>query len=297
MSQKNKSTQATPSNELPANVQSSQGNHPQGNDRESKLCSLTFWKQLKSEAQQVSEKEPLLASYLHACVLSHHNFETSLSFILSTKVSDDVMPAISVSEMFDEAFMLAPEIVDAAMQDIHAVVLRDPAVSSYLTVLIHFKGFQALQVHRLAHYLWHKGRTELALFIQSRNSETFSVDIHPAATIGRGVMFDHATGIVIGETAVVEDNVSILQNVTLGGTGNEQGDRHPKIRCGVMIGSGAKILGNIEVGHGSKVGAGSVVLDSVPPCVTVVGVPAKVVGKPNCTMPCESMQQNVLDDK
>lgn len=261
-----------------------------------KLSAHEFWLQLKDEAQKVSLKEPMLASYLHACVLSHHNFETSLSFILSNKVSDEVMSAISVSEMFDEAYLLNPVMVDAAMSDIQAVVNRDPAVSSFLTVLIHFKGFQALQVHRLANYLWKKGRTELALFIQSRNSEAFSVDIHPAAQIGKGVMFDHATGIVIGETAVVEDNVSILQGVTLGGTGNESGDRHPKVREGVMIGSGAKILGNIEIGRASKVGAGSVVLDPVAPCMTVAGVPAKVVGKPNCTMPCESMEQNVYAD-
>lgn len=260
------------------------------------LCGQEFWPIMKRQAMEVSSKEPLLASYLHVCVLSHHNFETSLSFILSTKISDNVMPAITVSEIFDEAFLLNPAMVDAAIADIQAVIARDAAVSSFLTVLIHFKGLQALQVHRLAHYLWHKGRTDLALFIQSRNSEVFSVDIHPAAKIGKGVMLDHATGIVIGETAVVEDNVSILQNVTLGGTGNESGDRHPKIREGVMIGSGAKILGNIEIGKGSKVGAGSVVLDSVPAGVTVVGVPAKIVGKPDCRMPCESMQQNVLED-
>lgn len=264
----------------------------------SQLCSQEFWASLKSETHDVAIKEPLLASYLHACVLSHHNFETSLSFILSNKISDHVMPAIAVSEMFDEAYLLCPEMVEAAMTDIQAVVNRDPAVSSYLTVLIHFKGFQALQVHRLAHYMWHKGRTELALFIQSRNSEVFSVDIHPAAKIGQGVMFDHATGIVIGETAVVENNVSLLQGVTLGGTGNESGDRHPKVREGVMIGSGAKVLGNIEIGKDSKVGAGSVVLNHVAARTTVVGVPAKVVGKPtSCEIPCESMQQNVLQDK
>ncbi|MGQ8364570.1 serine O-acetyltransferase [Glaciecola sp. 1036] len=260
------------------------------------LSSEEFWKALKSEAKEVADKEPLLASYLHACVLSHHNFETSLSFILSNKISDDVMPAMAVSEMFDEAYLLNPEMVEAAIIDAQASVVRDPAVSTYLPVISHFKGYQALQVHRLAYYLWQKGRKELALFLQSRSSEVFAVDIHPAAKIGKGVMLDHATGIVIGETAVVEDNVSILQNVTLGGTGNEQGDRHPKVRQGVMIGSGAKLLGNIEIGRGSKVGAGSVVLNNVPACVTVVGVPAKIVGKPHCTMPCESMQQNVLQD-
>ncbi|WP_395339756.1 serine O-acetyltransferase [Ningiella sp. W23] len=256
--------------------------------------SQDFWFALKEEAKAVSQREPLLSSYLHACVLSHHNLETSLSFILSNKISDDVMPAIAVSEMFDEAYLLNPSMIDAAMLDAMAIVQRDPAVSTYLPVLIHFKGFQALQVHRLAHYLWQKGRKELALFMQSRNSEVFSVDIHPAAVIGKGVMFDHATGIVIGETAVVEDNVSILQEVTLGGTGNESGDRHPKVRQGVMIGSGAKILGNIEIGRGSRIGAGSVVLNDVPQCTTVVGVPAKVVGITDCDRPCDSMQQNVL---
>jgi len=256
-----------------------------------------FWAVLKKEAKNVAQREPILSSYLHACLINHHNFEDSLSFILANKLSDDVMPTLTVREMFDEAYLLNPVIVEAAIIDIQAVVLRDPAVSEFLPVLLHFKGYHALQIHRLAHYLWHKGRKDLSLFIQSRNSEASGVDIHPAASMGKGVMLDHATGIVIGETAVVEDNVSILQNVTLGGTGNEQGDRHPKIRQGVMIGSGAKILGNIEIGEGSKVGAGSVVLSSVPPCVTVVGVPAKIVGKPDCTMPCDSMKQNVLDDE
>ena len=256
-----------------------------------------FWLTLKSESESVIQKEPLLASFVHSCILTHHNFESSLSFILSNKMADDVMPAMVIREVFDEAYLLDPSISEAAIDDIKAVVSRDPAVEVNFTVLIHFKGFQAIQVHRLAHHLWAHGRHELALFLQSRNSQVFGVDIHPAATIGKGVMFDHATGIVVGETAVVEDNVSILQNVTLGGTGNESGDRHPKIRQGVMIGSGAKILGNIEIGEGSKVGAGSVVLDEVPPHVTVVGVPAKVVGRPNCSQPSESMSQNVLEDE
>ena len=256
----------------------------------------TFWQTLKEEAKTVVEQEPLLASYVHACVLTHHNFESALSFILSNKMTDEVMPALAIREVIDEAFLLKPDIVDCAIRDIKAVFDRDPAVHSYLTVLIHFKGFQSIQVHRLAHYLWEKDRRDLALFIQSRNSEVFGVDIHPAAHIGCGVMFDHATGIVVGETTVIEDDVSILQSVTLGGTGNETGDRHPKIRRGVMVGSGAKILGNIEIGRGSKVGAGSVVLSDVPAHVTVVGVPAKIVGKPCCANPCETMEQNVLED-
>ncbi|RPJ65474.1 serine O-acetyltransferase [Alteromonas sediminis] len=255
-----------------------------------------FWSVLKGEAQGVAEKEPLLASYIHACLLTHFNVESALSFILSNKLSDDVMPALAIREVFDQAYLLDPAIVESAIADVEAAYERDPAVSEYLTIVMYFKGFQAIQVHRLAHYLWNHGRHQLALFLQSRNAQVFGVDIHPAAKIGKGVMFDHATGIVVGETAVIEDNVSILQNVTLGGTGSQSGDRHPKIRKNVMVGAGAKILGNIEIGKGSKVGAGSVVLNDVPPHVTVVGVPAKVVGKPCCRKPCESMQQNVLDD-
>ncbi len=254
-----------------------------------------FWTTLKREAQLVVKNEPLLASYVHACILAHHNFETALSFILSNKIKDEVMPAIAIREVFDQAYLLNPAMVESAVADIQAVLERDPAVDSYLTVLMHFKGFQAIQTYRLSHYLWHQNRKELALFVQSRNSEVFAVDIHPGAQIGQGVMFDHATGIVIGETAVVENNVSILQSVTLGGTGNESGDRHPKVRQGVMVGAGAKILGNIEIGRGSKVGAGSVVLHPVPPHVTVAGVPAKVVGVPCCANPCETMNQT-LDD-
>lgn len=257
----------------------------------------SFWLRLKQEAEVVVKQEPLLASYIHACILTHHNFESALSFILSNKMKDEVMPVMSIREVFDEAYLLQPQIVEAAVHDIEAVFNRDPAVSSYLTALIHFKGFQSIQVHRLAHYLWQQQRTELALFIQSRNSQVFGVDIHPAAQIGKGVMFDHATGIVVGETTVIEDNVSILQSVTLGGTGNESGDRHPKVREGVMIGSGAKVLGNIEVGRCSKVGAGSVVLEAVPPHMTVAGVPAKIVGRPCCDRPCESMEQSIYEDE
>ncbi|MEP0174229.1 MAG: serine O-acetyltransferase [Paraglaciecola sp.] len=257
---------------------------------------IEFWQRLKSEAQTLVTKEPLLASYVHKCILAHHNFETALSFILSTKLADDVMGSLSLREMFEQSYLLHPEIVEAVVGDVEAVYNRDPAVHSYLTVLLNFKGFHAIQVHRLAHQLWLANRHDLALFIQSRNSEVFSVDIHPAARIGQGVMFDHATGIVVGETAVIENNVSVMQSVTLGGTGNEAGDRHPKIKEGVMIGAGAKILGNITIGKGAKVGAGSVVLNDVPAHVTVAGIPAKIVGKPTCQSPCETMNQNILED-
>ncbi|QIZ76090.1 serine O-acetyltransferase [Ferrimonas lipolytica] len=254
------------------------------------------WMQLREEAKVVTQNEPLLTSYVHTCILSHKSLGGALSFILSNKISDEVMSSAVVRELLEEAYANDPSIIANAAFDIDAVFHRDPAIKKQLTILLHLKGFQSLQVHRLAHYLWNNGRESLALFIQSRNSEVFGLDIHPAATIGKGVMFDHATGIVVGETAVIEDNVSILQSVTLGGTGNESGDRHPKIRSGVMIGAGAKVLGNIEVGEGAKIGAGSVVLDAIPPHVTVVGVPARIVGRPACSQPCETMEQNFLCD-
>lgn len=256
-----------------------------------------LWKTLTKEAQLVIQREPLLASYVHACILNHSSFESALSFILANKISDEVMPAITVRELFEHAFTSSPEIIQHAASDIRAVFERDAAINSFLPVILYLKGFQAIQAHRLAHFLWINDRRDLALFIQSRNSEVFTVDIHPACVIGKGIMFDHATGIVIGETSVIEDDVSILQSVTLGGTGNEQGDRHPKIRSGVLISAGAKVLGNIEIGTGAKVGAGSVVLDHVPPHTTVVGVPARVVGKPCSDSPSQTMKQNVLEDE
>jgi serine O-acetyltransferase len=198
-----------------------------------------------------------------------------------------------VREVIDEAFLSDPNIIESAMMDILAVQERDPAVEEYSIPLLYLKGFHALQIHRVAHWLWKQKRIPLALYLQNRSSVIFGVDVHPAATIGKGIMFDHATGVVVGETAVIEDNVSLLQGVTLGGTGKQSGDRHPKIRQGVMIGAGAKVLGNIEIGMGAKVGAGSVVLESVPAHTTVAGVPAKIVGRPSCDMPSLSMEQNL----
>ncbi|MCY3564690.1 MAG: serine O-acetyltransferase, partial [Gammaproteobacteria bacterium] len=217
-----------------------------------------------------------------------------LSFILANKLSDDVMPVVTVRELFEEAYGASAEIIDCAASDILAVFERDPAVNTYLPVILYLKGFQAIQVHRLAHFLWQDRRKELALFIQSRNSEVFGVDIHPACLMGKGIMFDHATGIVVGETSVIDDNVSILQQVTLGGTGNEQGDRHPKIRSGVLVAAGAKVLGNITVGEGAKVGAGSVVLKDVAPHTTVVGVPARPVGTTGESAPAQTMDQSIF---
>ncbi|MEQ8407706.1 MAG: serine O-acetyltransferase [Gammaproteobacteria bacterium] len=256
-----------------------------------------LWQTLRTEAQEVIKQEPLLASYVYACVLNHDSLEGALSFILAYKLTDDVMPAVTVRELFEQAFAGSPTLIEEAILDLKAVYERDAATNTYLPVILYLKGFQSIQVHRLAHFLWKNGRRDLAQFIQSRNSEVFGVDIHPACVMGKGIMFDHATGIVIGETTVIDDNVSILQQVTLGGTGNEQGDRHPKIKSGVLIAAGAKVLGNITIGEGAKIGAGSVVLKDVEPHTTVVGVPARSVGKA-CTdeTPSQTMNQNVFDD-
>lgn len=256
----------------------------------------TVWKRLREEAELLSENEPLLASFVHSCVLKHKEMGTALSFILSNKLADGVMPAMTLFELFLEAYQETPTMACSAANDMVAILDRDPAVNEYLTAILYLKGFHAIQIHRIAHFLWHNQRQSLALYIQSRNSIVSGVDIRPAAQIGQGVMFDHATGIVVGETAVIEDNVSILQGVTLGGTGKVGGNRHPKVRSHVMIGSGAKILGNIEIGEGAKVGAGSVVLQAVAPCTTVAGVPAVKVGEPKTSAPCNEMNQNILDD-
>ncbi len=256
-----------------------------------------IWIKLYEEATRLGEREPLLASYVYACILNHNSLGSSLSYLLANKLADAVMPAIAVRELFDAAYAQSPAMIVNAVHDMQAVYDRDAATNSYLPILLFLKGFQSIQVHRLAHFLWQNKRRELALFMQSRNSEVFGVDIHPACVMGKGIMFDHATGIVIGETTVIEDDVSIMQSVTLGGTGNETGDRHPKIRSGVLISTGAKVLGNIEVGTGAEVGAGSVVLENVPPHTTVVGVPARKVGKPCSDLPSRTMDQNVLNDE
>ena len=255
-----------------------------------------IWTQLDEEARQTVQTEPLLASYVYACILNHASLGSALSFILANKLSDEVMPAIAVRELFEAAYRESPDMILNAISDMQAVYDRDAATNSYLPILLFLKGYQSIQVHRLANFLWKKGRKTLALFMQSRNSEVFGVDIHPACVMGKGIMFDHATGIVIGETTVIEDDVSIMQSVTLGGTGNETGNRHPTIRSGVLISTGAKVLGNIEIGAGAKIGAGSVVLNDVAPHTTVVGVPAHKVGKPCSDLPARTMNQNVYDN-
>ncbi len=252
-----------------------------------------LWKKIREEAWASSANEPILASFFHSTILNHSSFKSALSYQLANRLDSHTMPAILVREVIEEAFLKSPEILNAAMIDIVAVQERDPAVEDYSIPLLYLKGFHAIQIYRVAHWLWNEKRVPLALYLQNRSSELFGVDVHPAAQIGKGIMFDHATGVVIGETAVIEDNVSLLQGVTLGGTGKDCGDRHPKIREGVMIGAGAKVLGNIEIGIGAKIGAGSVVLEPVPSHTTVAGVPAKVVGRPSCEMPSLSMEQNI----
>lgn len=252
-----------------------------------------IWHALHEEAKSEVTREPLLSSFYHATIISHKSMRASLSYLLAEKLADDVVPAIAMREIFELAYEMEPRLIECACADLLAVYARDAAINDYSTVLLYLKGFHALQSYRVAAHMWREGRRALAQYIQSRMSAVFQVDIHPAAQIGRGVMFDHATGIVVGETCVIEDDVSILQSVTLGGTGKESGDRHPKVRAGVLIGAGAKILGNIEIGEGAKVGAGSVVLEPVAPHTTVAGVPAKVVACSQSEMPALDMDQGL----
>lgn len=242
------------------------------------LCLQSLWDILVTETHQLLDEEPVLASFLHATILSHRDMASALSFHLASKLGSDIIPALQLREVFDQAFAADPKIIDSARCDIVATFERDSACRNFTTPFLYFKGFHALEAYRVAHWLWQQGRKSLALVLQNRISTVFGVDIHPAARIGKGVMLDHATGIVIGETAVVEDCVSIMQSVTLGGTGKETGDRHPKIRRGVLLGPGVKILGNIEIGEGSKITAASVVLKAIAPQSIVAGVPGEIVG-------------------
>ena len=247
------------------------------------------WKRIREETRVQANAEPMLASYLHATILNHDHMERSLSFHLANQLDSPAASSLLLREVMLEAFDADPQILAAVREDLLAVLDRDSATHELYIPFLYYKGFHALQTHRVAHWLWQEGRESLAMFFQNRISSKFGVDIHPAARFGHGIMLDHATGLVVGETAVVGNNVSILQSVTLGGTGKEDGDRHPKIGDGVLISAGAKILGNICVGEGAKVGAGSVVLQEVPPHTTVAGVPAKVVGTPSSDQPALDM--------
>lgn len=254
-----------------------------------------LWAAICAEVRDVIIEEPMLEDFLTATILDQTSLESALSAHLGNQIDCATVPARVLCNVISEAFATRNDIRQAMRDDLQAVVERDSACEALHLPLLYFKGFQALQLHRVANWLWNQNRQSLALLMQSRASMKFSVDIHPAAKFGNGIMLDHATGLVVGETAVVGNQVSILQSVTLGGTGKEHGDRHPKIRDGVLISAGAKILGNITVGEGAKVGAGSVVLRDVPAHTTVAGVPAKIVGKPDSDRPALSMNHEIPD--
>ena len=251
------------------------------------------WTNMRAEAEAKAREEPILGSYFHATILNHQNFRAALSFRLASKLDNPMLPTMLIRDVIDEAMDEDPGILEKAEFDMLATYGRDPACEDLSTPFLFFKGYHALQAYRISHWLWQHQRHTLAQFFQSQISVGLGVDIHPAARIGHGLMLDHATGIVVGETAVIEDDVSILHSVTLGGTGKVSGDRHPKIRRGVLLGAGSKVIGNIEVGEGAKVGAGSVVLDDVAPHVTVAGVPAVIVGRPADENPAYGMDHSL----
>ena len=254
------------------------------------------WVRVRREAEEVVKREPELATFIYSTVLHHDSLEAAIVYRLSERLDHPALSSELIRQAYKDLLEDNPSIGECFRADIVATLDRDPATHRLLEPVLYYKGFHAIQTQRLAHWLWSKGRRDFALYLQSRASAVFQCDIHPAARIGRGIFLDHATGVVVGETAVIDDDVSILHDVTLGGTGKEAGDRHPKIRYGVMIGAGAKILGNIEVGHCARIAAGSVLLKSVPNNVTVAGVPARVVGRAGCPEPSRTMDQMLYDE-
>ena len=250
-----------------------------------------IWSAVRREAAEAVENDPLLAAFLYATVLNHDRLEDAVIHRLAERLDHPDLGADLIRQTYQAMLRDAPEWGATVRIDIQAYYDRDPACDRFLMPILYFKGFHAIQTHRLAHWLWNQGRQDFALYLQSLSSSVFQTDINPAARIGKGVFLDHATGLVVGQTAIIEDDVSILHGVTLGGTGKAGGDRHPKIRRGVLIGAGAKILGNIEIGHCSKVAAGSVVLSPVPHNKTVAGVPARVIGETGCDQPSRQMDQ------
>ncbi|WP_157014815.1 serine O-acetyltransferase [Mesorhizobium xinjiangense] len=250
-----------------------------------------IWDAVREEALEAAERDPLLAAFLYSSVLNHDTLEGAVIHRIAERLDHSDIRANLIAQTFREMQRADPDWGAVVRVDIQAYYDRDPACDRFIMPVLYFKGFHAIQTHRLAHWLWREGRKDFALYLQSRSSAIFQTDINPAARMGKGIFIDHATGLVVGETAAIEDNVSILHGVTLGGTGKAGGDRHPKIRHGVLIGAGAKILGNIEIGHCTKVAAGSVVLASVPANKTVAGVPARIVGEAGCQEPSRQMDQ------
>ena len=251
----------------------------------------SIWNALRVEAEKSATTERLLGAYLQETILGQKSFDAALSYTLASKLRDDILPSITLRDLFLEILESEDDLRECVRIDLQAVRDRDPAAAGFLTPFLFFKGFHALSAFRFANHLWNEDRNTLALYLQSLVSKVFGVDIHPAATIGHGILIDHGNGVVIGETAVIGNNVSIMQGVTLGGTGKEQGDRHPKVGNGVLIASGAKVLGNIKIGEGAKIGAGSVVLKDVKAHGTVVGVPARSVGACKESAPALGMNQ------
>ena len=254
-----------------------------------------LWEELRLEARGVATREEMLRGFLDVAVLRQTSFASGLGALLARKLAELSVPAERLGDLAFAAMADESAIIAAAAADLLAIRTRDPAAESYLTPFLYYKGFHALQWHRIGYWLWHSGRQDLAHFLQSRVSQVFAVDIHPAVPVGSGVFIDHGTGLVVGETAVIGDDVSILHEVTLGGTGKERGDRHPKVRDGVLLCAGAKVLGNVEIGRDAKIGAGSVVLHDVPPRATVAGVPARIVGWSSGSVPALEMDQSLPD--
>jgi serine O-acetyltransferase len=246
---------------------------------------------MRTEADEILRREPIMSKLMLTTVLNHDSLEAAVIARIAARLDHGDVPGLLLSQAFTEVARNDPRIAEAFRDDLLCVFDRDPACTRLVEPLLHFKGFHALQTHRFAHALWTTGRRDLALYLQSRSSGVFQTDIHPNASIGKGIFLDHATGLVVGMTAVIEDDVSLLQDVTLGGTGKVTGDRHPKIRRGVLIGAGAKVLGNIEIGQCSRIAAGSVVLAPVPPKKTVAGVPGRIVGEAGCAEPARTMDQ------
>src|SRR5437763_7551625 len=253
------------------------------------------WARIRTEAEEVARREPELATFIYSTILHHDALEAAVVHRVAERLDSPEVSAELVRQAYADALDNDRSIGTTFRADIVATFDRDPATNRFLEPVLYFKGFHAIQTHRLAHWLWNKGRKDFAYYLQSRSAAVFQCDIHPNARIGRGIFLDHATGLVVGETAVIEDDVSMLQDVTLGGTGKQDGDRHPKIRRGVLIGAGAKILGNIEVGECARIAAGSVVVKPVPAQTTVAGVPARVVGEAGCAEPARAMDQMLHD--
>ena len=246
---------------------------------------------MRGEAEDIIRREPEIAGFIYSTILNHESLESVIVHRVAARLAHPDVQSDLIRQAYLDFIAKDPVFSEAFNADLLAVIDRDPACTRVIEPILYFKGFHAIQTHRLAHALWRSGRHDFALYLQSRASAVFQTDVHPAAQIGKGVFLDHATGLVVGSTALIEDNVSMLQDVTLGGTGKETGDRHPKIRHGVLIGAGAKILGNIEVGHCARIAAGSVVLHAVPNNKTVAGVPARIVGDAGCAEPARTMDQ------